>query len=121
MTRADRTARDPSTSRRGKVPKVGLYRGAYKPMTHPGTLDRRVQKSQHRRMSHPDPNGPPDLIPIQIGEVQENPARGERATIRAPIEEPGGLAAAELTALVGARVVGGYRHPAMVERFATRA
>ncbi len=32
-------------------------------------------------MSHPDPNGPPDLTRIQIGEIQENPVTGERATI----------------------------------------
>ena len=32
-------------------------------------------------MSHPDPNGPSDLTPIQIGEVVENPVTGERVMI----------------------------------------
>ena len=69
-------------------------------------------------MSHPDPDGPPDLTPIQIGEVWENPATGERATIlELPFKNPEGRATAELTALVGARVVGEHRHPALVERF----
>jgi mannose-6-phosphate isomerase-like protein (cupin superfamily) len=69
-------------------------------------------------MSHPDPNAPPDLTPIQIGEVQENPVTGERAIIlELPWKNPEGRATAELTALVGARVVGEHRHPTMVERF----
>jgi mannose-6-phosphate isomerase-like protein (cupin superfamily) len=69
-------------------------------------------------MSHPDPNALPDLTPIQIGEVQENPVTGERAIIlELPWKNPEGRAAAELTALVGARVVGEHRHPTMVERF----
>ena len=69
-------------------------------------------------MSHPDPNGPPDLTPIQVGEVWENPVTGERATIlELPYTNPEGRAVAELTALVGARVVGEHRHPAIVERF----
>ena len=69
-------------------------------------------------MSHPDPNGPPDLTPIRVGEVFENPVTRERATIlELPYSNPDGRAAAELTALVGARVVGEHRHPAMVERF----
>jgi hypothetical protein len=32
-------------------------------------------------MSHPDPNGPADFTPIEVGEVWENPVAGERATI----------------------------------------
>ena len=69
-------------------------------------------------MSHPDPNGPADLTPIQVGEVWENPVTRERATIlELPFENPEGRATAELTALVGARVVGEHRHPALVERF----
>jgi quercetin dioxygenase-like cupin family protein len=69
-------------------------------------------------MSHPDPNGPPDLTPIRVGEVLENPVTRERATIiELPYTNPEGRAIAELTALVGARVVGEHRHPAMVERF----
>ena len=69
-------------------------------------------------MSHPDPNGPPDLTPIQVGEVWENPVTRERATIlELPYRNPVGRTVAELTALVGARVVGEHRHPAIVERF----
>lgn len=69
-------------------------------------------------MSHPDPNGAPDLTPIKVGEVWENPVTAERATIlEAPWQSAEGRATAELTALVEARVVGEHRHPAMVERF----
>jgi quercetin dioxygenase-like cupin family protein len=69
-------------------------------------------------MSHPDPNGPADLTPIQIGEVWENPVTRERATIlELPHRNPEGRAVAELTALVGARVVGEHRHPDIIERF----
>ena len=69
-------------------------------------------------MSHPDPNGPADLTPIEVGEVWENPVTGERATIlELPSQNPEGRATAELTALVGARVVGEHFHPALVERF----
>jgi hypothetical protein len=32
-------------------------------------------------MSHPDPDGPPDLTPIRVGDVWENPVTRERATI----------------------------------------
>jgi len=71
-------------------------------------------------MSHPDPNGPPDLAPIQAGEVLENPVTRERATVlELPWTNPEGRAVAEMTALVGARVVGEHRHPAIVERFTT--
>lgn len=70
------------------------------------------------RVSRPDPNGPPDLRPIQVGEIWENPVTGERATIlELPYKNPEGRATAELTALVGARVVGEHLHPALVERF----
>ena len=69
-------------------------------------------------MSHPDPDGPADLTPIEVGEVWENPVTGERATIlELPYKNPEGRATAELTALVGARVVGEHLHPALVERF----
>jgi quercetin dioxygenase-like cupin family protein len=69
-------------------------------------------------MSHPDPNGPADLDPIRVGEVFENPVTRERATIlELPYTNPEGRATAELTALVGARVVGEHRHPSIVERF----
>ena len=70
------------------------------------------------RMLHPDPHAPPDLTPIQVGEVWENPVTRERATIlELPYTNPERRAAAELTAPVGARVVGEHRHPALVERF----
>lgn len=69
-------------------------------------------------MFHPDPNGPPDLTPIRIGEVWENPVTRERATIlELPNSNPEGRSTAELTALVGARVVGEHLHPALTERF----
>src|ERR1700694_4121675 len=69
-------------------------------------------------MSHPDPNGPADLTPIRVGEVFENPVTRERATfLELPFTNPEGRATAELTALVGARVVGEHRHPSIVERF----
>jgi len=69
-------------------------------------------------VSHPDPNGPAELTPLQVGEVWENPVTRERATIlELPYTNPAGRAVAELTALVGARVVGEHRHPAIVERF----
>jgi len=69
-------------------------------------------------MSHPDQHGPPDRTPIKVGEVWENPVTGERATIlERPWDNPAGRATAELTALVGARVMGEHRHPALVERF----
>ncbi|HTV34213.1 MAG TPA: hypothetical protein VME69_14160 [Methylocella sp.] len=65
-------------------------------------------------MSHPDPNGPPDLTPIRVGEVWENPVTRERATIlELPTQNPEGRSTAEL----GARVVGEHYHPALVERF----
>jgi len=70
------------------------------------------------RVSHPDPDGPADLTPIRVGEVFENPATRERAIVlELPYANAEGRAAAELTALVGARVVGEHRHPAIVERF----
>jgi len=69
-------------------------------------------------MSHPDPNGPPDRTPIKVGEVWENPVNRERITILERFwDNPEGRAIAELTALVGARVVGEHRHPAMLEKF----
>jgi hypothetical protein len=69
------------------------------------------------RMSHRDPHGPPDCTPIKVGEVWENAVTGERATIlERPWDNSTGRATAELAALVGARVVGEHRHPALVER-----
>jgi hypothetical protein len=39
------------------------------------------------RMSHPDPNGPPDRRPIRVGEVWENPVYGELLLRRATWHE----------------------------------
>ena len=70
------------------------------------------------KQRHPDSDGPPDRTPIEVGEVWENPVTRERAVIlELPWENPEGLGTAELTALVGARVVGEHRHPALIERF----
>jgi quercetin dioxygenase-like cupin family protein len=69
-------------------------------------------------MSHPDPNGPPDRTPIEVGQVRENPITRERATVlERPWDNSDGRVTAELTAFVGARVVGEHRHPHLVERF----
>ena len=60
------------------------------------------------RMSHPDPNGPPDRRPIKVGEVWENPVTGERLVIlERPWDKPASRVTGEPTALVGARVMGG--------------
>jgi quercetin dioxygenase-like cupin family protein len=75
-------------------------------------------RSEVTRTSHPDPNGTPDSRPIQIGEIWENPVTNERATIlELPHTNPDGRVTAELTPLVGARVMGEHRHPALTERF----
>jgi quercetin dioxygenase-like cupin family protein len=69
-------------------------------------------------VSHPDPNGTPDLTPIEVGDVWENPVTRERATIlEIPWQNADGRGAGEITALAGARVAGEHRHPSMVERF----
>ena len=69
-------------------------------------------------MSHPDPNGAPDRRAIKVGEVWENPVTGERSVIlERPWDNPASRVTGELTALVGARVMGEHRHPALVEQF----
>lgn len=69
-------------------------------------------------MWHPAADPAPDLPPIQVGEFWENPVTRERAkVIELPWTNPEGRGVAELTALVGSRVVGEHRHPSMVERF----
>lgn len=69
-------------------------------------------------MSHPDPAAPPDLRPIEAGEVWENPVTRERALlIEAPWWNAEGRAVSELTAFPGARVVGEHVHPTITERF----
>jgi quercetin dioxygenase-like cupin family protein len=69
-------------------------------------------------VSHPDLSAPPDLRPIEPGEVLENPVTRERAVIvELPWQNAEGRAVAELTALPGARVVGEHMHPALRESF----
>ncbi len=69
-------------------------------------------------MAHPDPNGPPDLRPIRVGDTLENPVTKEYAIIRQlAYKNPDNKSVVELTALVDARVVGEHRHPALVEKF----
>ena len=69
-------------------------------------------------MWHPSRKATADLTPIRVGEVWENPVTRERVTIlELPWHNPEGRAVAELTALVGSRVVGEHRHPNLVERF----
>src|SRR4029077_13539156 len=80
-------------------------------------LDPRAGTDEDRsRVSHPDPNGPPDLRPVRFGEVWENPVTGERATIlELPYTNPERRAAAELTAPFGTRLPAEHRHPSLVE------
>ena len=69
-------------------------------------------------MSHPDPSALPDLRPIELGEVLENPVTRERAVIiELPWQNAQGRAVAEMTALPGARVVGEHQHPTIHESF----
>ena len=69
-------------------------------------------------MSYSDPNGPPDRRPIKVGEVWESPVTGERSVIlERPWDNPASRVTGELTALVGPRVMGEHRHPALVEQF----
>jgi quercetin dioxygenase-like cupin family protein len=69
-------------------------------------------------MSHPDLLAPPDLRPIEVGEVWENRVTLEHAVvIEMPWMNDEGRAVGLLTALPGARVVGEHMHPALVERF----
>jgi quercetin dioxygenase-like cupin family protein len=83
-------------------------------------LEKEFQGSpkKENQVRHPEPNGPADRRPIRVGEVWENPVTGERATIlERPWDNPAGRGTGELTALVGARVMGEHRHPALVEQF----
>src|SRR5574339_790702 len=69
-------------------------------------------------MSHPDPHGQPDLTPVTVGEVFENPITGAWSVIlERPWDNPEGRLTSEMTALVGSRVAGEHYHPALVERF----
>lgn len=68
--------------------------------------------------SQPESQVPGNLKPVEIGEVWENPVTRERVIIlERPWDNPEGRATAELTALVGARVAGEHKHPALVEQF----
>ena len=68
--------------------------------------------------SHPDPDVPAGSHTDKVGDIWENPVTRERATLlERPWDDPEGRATAELTALVGARVMGEHRHPAQVEQF----
>jgi quercetin dioxygenase-like cupin family protein len=88
------------------------------PVDRPRPLLPRPRSVYVTGVSHPDPNGPADLTPIRIGERFENPVTRERATIlELPYANPESRATAELTAPVGARVVGEHCHPSIVERF----
>src|SRR5215470_15370930 len=84
----------------------------------------KARASPPAHTAHPHTNGPPhppyppDRTPIRVGEVWENPVNRERLTIlERPWDNLAGRAIFELTALVGARVVGEHLHPAMVEKF----
>jgi quercetin dioxygenase-like cupin family protein len=69
-------------------------------------------------VSHPTPDPAPDLAPIRVGEVWENPVTRERVKfLELPWHNPEGRSVVELTALVGSRVVGEHRHSSLVERF----
>ncbi len=69
-------------------------------------------------MSHPDPCARPELRPIELGEVFENPVTRERAVIlELPWQNQEGRAVAEMTAFPGARVVGEHLLPALHESF----
>jgi mannose-6-phosphate isomerase-like protein (cupin superfamily) len=69
-------------------------------------------------MSHPDPKGPAATRPWRIGDELDNPVTKEHARIlEAAWQNPQGRARAEMTARVGARVLGEHQHPGLVERF----
>jgi mannose-6-phosphate isomerase-like protein (cupin superfamily) len=69
-------------------------------------------------MRHPDPSGPPDLRPWQVGDELVNPVTKEWARIlELPWQNSEGRSRAEMVAAVGSRVVGEHRHPGAVERF----
>jgi quercetin dioxygenase-like cupin family protein len=72
-------------------------------------------------MSHPDLSAPPDIRPIEPGEVWDNPVTLERAVVvELPWLNDDGRAVADLTALPGARVAGEHMHPALLESFSVQ-
>ena len=69
-------------------------------------------------MSHPGLDGLRYLKPMTVGEIWENPVNRESMTIlEVPWQNHDGRWVAELSARVGARVVGEHLHPAIIERF----
>jgi quercetin dioxygenase-like cupin family protein len=69
-------------------------------------------------MSHPDLLAQPDIRPIEVGEVWENPVTRERfVVVDLPWLNDEGRAVGQLTAVPGTRPVGEHMHPALVERF----
>jgi quercetin dioxygenase-like cupin family protein len=69
-------------------------------------------------MSHPDPNGPAATTPYRAGDELDNPVTREHAVIlELPWQNPEGRAVAEMTARVGARVLGEHIHPGASEKF----
>ena len=79
------------------------------------TADRPQLEGAHVAPRSARPTGP---HADPSGEIWENPVTRERATIlELPYKNHEGRATAELTALVGAQVIGEHRHPALVERF----
>ena len=69
-------------------------------------------------MSHPDPNGPAATRPWRVGDELWNPVTRERAVLlETPLDNAVGRARAEMTALVGSRVLGEHLHPGLIERF----
>ena len=74
--------------------------------------------TRNTHQPHPDPNGPPNRRPIEVGEVWENPVTGEYAKfLELPWQNQQGRGVGELIALAGARVMGEHYHPALTERF----
>ena len=58
-------------------------------------------------MSHPNPNGPAATRPWRVGDELWNPVTRERAVLlETPLDNVVGRARAEMTALVGSRVLG---------------
>src|SRR5204862_8232756 len=106
--------RRPGERRRPACPtRAPRGRGAHRGLrARPPGLRPTADHGYGLHMSHPDPNGPPDLRPIRVGEAWENPVTGEYSTIlELPYKNPEGRATAEMTASVGPRVVGEHLHP----------
>jgi quercetin dioxygenase-like cupin family protein len=84
----------------------------------PGLLDDRIGGDKDRLRVAPGRARPPGPDTNPGRRALGEPVTGERATIlELPNENREGRVTADLTALVGSRVVGEHRHPALVERF----